>query len=204
VEAGAFVLGAVWKRTTAERTDSANVEFLWSPGGIFADGDDEAYQAINPRAEAQYFLARGSWQSRHRFAGGWHWLNRAGGQAASSPLLPSEDYNIAGATAVRGYPERSVRGRHAAFVSTEILTPPLPLPASWKAGSTAWQLAAFTDGGWASSSTDEPDAWLASAGVGARARAGRHFTFTADLAWPLHDGAGFDAPRLHVAAQFNF
>jgi hemolysin activation/secretion protein len=204
VEVGAFLLGAGWKKTTAARTDSASLELVWSPGGMFADGDDAAYEAINPEAEARCFLVRGAWQSRRRIAGGWTWVNRAGGQAASAPLLPSEDYNIAGASAVRGYPERRVRGRHAAFLSTEILTPALPVPAAWRGAGAAWQLAAFADGGWAYSSTEEPESWLASAGLGVRAVAGRSFTLTADVAWPLHDVQEDSGPRLHVAAQLQF
>ena len=42
------------------------------------------------------------------------------------------------------------------------------------------------------------------AGLGIRARAGKHFTFSADVAWPLNDEAGADGPRLHATAQLNF
>lgn len=203
VDVGTLVAGATWKRVAGKSMDLANVELVWSPGGLFGAGD-EAYHAINPAADADYFLVRASWQSRRTFAGGWTWQNKAGAQAASGPLLPSEDYNIAGATTVRGYRERSVRGKNAATFSTEILTPALPVPASWKQGGTAWQLGVFADGGWADPSTAAPDVWLASAGLGIRARAGKYFTFSADVAWPLNDEAGADGPRLHATAQLNF
>lgn len=207
VEVGAFVLGVSTKKIAGTNTDFASIELVWSPGGLFSGADDEAYHGVNPEADASYFLVRGSWQNRHTFTGGWQWLNRAGGQAASGPLLPSEDYTIAGATAVRGYRERSARGRHGVHLSTEILTPPLPVPSAGQNRSMAWQLCAFADGGWASPSDDNPNAWLASAGLGIRARAGKHCTLSCDAAWPLLDpagAAGADGPRVHITAQLTF
>lgn len=204
VEVGNIVVGASGRRIAGRKQDSFSLELVWSPGYGFAGADDAAYQAINPKADADYFLVRGAWQSHRPFANGWHLVTKAGGQAASAPLLPGEDYNLAGAGAVRGYRERSVRGRHGALLSAEILTPALPLPAAWRQQGAGWQLAAFADGGWASPSTGGADVWLASAGLGVRARSGRKFTFAADLAFPLHKVGGNDEPRLHVIAQLNF
>ena len=207
VEAGMFVLGTSWRRIAGRDSAAAGLEIAWSPGGLFSGADDDSYEAVNPDASAAYWVARGYSQTRHTTESGWQWLTRAGGQAASGPLLPSEDYSRAGATAVRGYAERSVRGKHGAVLSSEILTPSLPLPASLKKPGVAWQLAAFADGGWAAPSFPGSDSWLLSAGAGLRARAGKYCTVSCEVAWPLLEPSGSataGGPRLHLSAQLSF
>ncbi len=207
VEAGAFVLGINWKRLAGLKADYVSAEVSWSPGGLFHAATDDAYQRINPDADASYAILRGSWQSRRPLGEDWQQWNKAGVQLASGPLLPSEDFSIAGASTVRGYSERSVRGKHGAFLSSETVTPALPLPRAWAQQGVAWRISAFADAGWASPSYHAPDAWLAAAGIGLRARAGDSFSLSCDVAWPLREPSGSAAaggPRVHLSAQLSF
>ncbi len=211
VDVAALVAGSslTWEKGRA--VGFLGCDILWSPGGILPGSNDSAYEAATPGASADFLLAR--LQSSLRLPlgkDGWSVILRGGAQLADGPLLASEEINLAGMDAVRGYPERAVRGADGLWASAEILTPGLPIFQKWKDHGCSWQLAGFFDGGRAWNFTEvhghSHDTSLAAAGIGLRAAIEKRLSWRVDFAVPLHEATHHheNDPRLHASVQLVF
>ncbi len=207
VDVAAWVAGTAFTWENGRVLGFLSCDLLWSPGGMLPGSNDSAYQAAAPGATADFVLAR--LQSTLRLPlgkDGWSFVLRSGAQLANGPLLASEQINLAGMDAVRGYPEREIRGADGLWAAAEILTPGLPVFAKLKDQKFSWQLAGFLDGGRALDFNDvhgdRRNLSLAAAGIGLRSVIEKHFSARVDFAFPLRNAA--HDLRLHASLQYVF
>jgi hemolysin activation/secretion protein len=134
---------------------------------------------------------------------------RTSGQWTDDPLVPGEQFGIAGASAVRGYEEREITGDSGAVASVEVITP--NLLASKDDPTTALRLVGFADAGKAFNRLDTPcragqsSCTLTSVGIGARLGY-RSLQLKLDVAHALKDAIRTDRgdTRVHLQAILSF
>ncbi len=130
-------IGDPYGNTTARGT------LIYSPGGITDRNENDAFRSVRSRARAEYAVGRLTIERRNYLPGGFSLSLDGTGQAASGPLLPSEQLGAGGADSVRGYDEREARGDRGVVASAELSTPSVE-PAGW---GEAFRLVAFFDYG---------------------------------------------------------
>lgn len=175
-----------------------------SPGGLGDANDDGAFEVSRPGAKAAYVYGRIEGRYARQLPGGISWSIAGSVQLAGGPLLGTEQLNGGGSGAVRGYRESSAFGDTGVLVNTELHLPGFALAK----GRDQMDVFAFVDAaslrdhGPAPETTD-----LASAGVGANYRFGRHFSLRAAYGWRLREipnladqGSG----RGHLSASVSF
>jgi hemolysin activation/secretion protein len=162
------------------------------------------------------FDARGSWihvrgdvAHTHDLAGGLQAYLKVQGQAASQPLINSEQYAGGGLGNARGYLESEALGDNALFGTLELRSPSLlgrrKPTATAAAGDTSaiasdeedsalkqeWRFHAFVEGGVLTLNDALPDQQdrfeLASIGVGTRFQLWNHLNGSLDAGFPLID-----------------
>jgi hemolysin activation/secretion protein len=207
LETSAFVVGASSSFARSDISAGMSLEAAWSPGGLFSNDNDADYQAIVTGADSQYLILRAGLWGKWEMPQEWTLQGRVSGQWADTPLLPSEEASIAGMSAVRGYEERSILGRHAVWGAVELFTPPLPLPLTSR---KPVRLLAFLDAGkaWVSAAAEQDQTALAM-GVGLH-MAWNGCQLRCEAAWPLHDASEHPEEnqdqemRVHISASLAF
>jgi hemolysin activation/secretion protein len=172
--------------------------------------------AVRTGAPRGFTVLRASGQLGTALPGEWQLQGRVAAQYTGDALIPGEQFNLAGSTAVRGYEERELTGDSGVLASVELLTPNLLGPAdarpadSWLAGGTL-RLVAFADGGTARNELDTPcrdtesRCTLTAVGVGARLIL-RSTQWRLDIGHPLDDGrlTQRGGTRVHVQGSISF
>jgi len=182
----------------------AKVEMMISPLRMLPHESDVLYNALRPEATAQYVYAKvalsDSYGSKDK--GFVSWTARA--QAASGPLLPSEQFALGGYDTVRGYLERDYLADNAFCLNVELHMP--------KLGFTKKDelvFLAFTDVGVGynheSEQSIQTSQHLWSVGPGLRYRIGPYFNVRADYGFQLHhifDQEAFG--RFHLGGSLSY
>jgi hemolysin activation/secretion protein len=173
---------ATWAPPGSTTTLDAGVTFnLRGLGSSEAEFDFNRF-----KASGNFSYFRGDLSHMHELPAGWQIFGKAQGQAASGPLLSSEQFNAGGLSTVRGYLESEVLGDDAIFGSIELRTPSL-IPN--RGIGNEWRLYLFAEGGWVNLQEALPeqdsDFSLASIGAGTRLHLYNHFNGSLDLGVPL-------------------
>ena len=176
-------------------------------GGSYAHPSD--YEAVRPGARLRYDLVRFGGYAALPMRGSWQLQARASGQWTDDPLVPGEQFGIAGANAVRGYEEREIAGDSGAVASVELVTP--NLLAARNDPTTALRLLGFADVGDVSNRLDTPcrvgqsNCRLASVGIGTRL-GWRSLQLKLDVAHALSNAirTGRGDTRVHFQAIYGF
>lgn len=146
--------------------------------------EDAAFGVKRSGASANYSALRSTLQL-YRAMARWQWGAKLEWQAASGPLLPSEQFSAGGADSVRGFLEGERAGDQAVRLSFELTSPSVKLPL----GKGDWRMTglAFLDEALLNTHQagvgQAGDTALAGAGVGMR------------LTGPAGLGVQFDAAR---------
>jgi hemolysin activation/secretion protein len=93
------------------------------PGGT--DGDDKAFAAVRPSADASYSIVRSGFTYARAFSGDWQMRLRLDGQYTDDALVPGEQFGIGGWNSVRGFFEREIAADYGYAGSVELYTPEL-------------------------------------------------------------------------------
>ena len=175
-----------------------------SPGKLSAHNNDASFDVARAGAKATYVYGRLDGQYSLPLSRNFTWTINASAQAASSPLLGTEQLAGGGSAAVRGYPESVAFGDEGLLVSTA-----LHLPAFSPFGSGG-NVDAFVFIDAASLQNRGPDAsmtHLASTGIGLNYNVGRHASLTASYGRQLQDipvTVGQRHTNGHISAVFRF
>lgn len=160
-------------------------------------------------ARPNFFYVRGNASTTRTFKGDFQASLRGNAQWSPDPLISNEEFSIGGVDSVRGYYESESLGDYGGSLQFELVSPSFdglfhPRPADGKkraasptdrrfgAGIQELRLHIFADGGVAYIHDALPGQrdhdWLASAGVGLRARVFGFFSGGLDVGFPLIDG----------------
>jgi len=175
-----------------------------SPGGLTDNNEDAAFDAARFGARARYAYGRFDAGYTRELARNFSLNVSASLQAASGPLLGTEQLNGGGVAAVRGYRESSAFGDAGALVRTELHLPPLSLMRERDVADVFL----FVDG--AALETRDPggDSFeLGSGGAGVNYRIGRYFSLSGAFGWQLRDvpsSAGRASYRGHLNVAVSF
>jgi len=97
---------------------------IWSsPGDMFDNNDNAAFNAARAGATADYTYARLGIDHNVDFKNDWTLKLEAEGQISSDRLIASELFYLGGINTVRGFQENVVRGDSGIFASAELYTP---------------------------------------------------------------------------------
>jgi hemolysin activation/secretion protein len=174
--------------------------------GLFGNRDD-AFNAKRLGASASFLALRASLAHTARL-GDWALVGRLDSQAASGPLVSSEQFTAGGAESVRGYLEGERAGDAGVRASVEVQTP------AWRPlGTTSdWALAAlvFYDAARVSTlqtlAPQHPRDLLRGTGFGVRVGAPFGLSLEVDAAHALADGETTRAGdnRVHARARWGY
>jgi hemolysin activation/secretion protein len=200
-----FMLGYEYGFRSSEMRVALVIEAYGNPGGITHGNHNRFYEPLRPHAKAEYGYLKlaQSWAGKFR----WGWLSYdLTGQAATGPLLPSEQMTMTGYGAVRGFEERILNLDNAAILNLSAETPHIS-PAKYFGFCKAWDelyCLAFVDLGLGSSNHPPVDqdrfCHLASIGPGIRYQFDRYFTARLDYGFQI-DHSGFHNPS---HSRYNF
>jgi hemolysin activation/secretion protein len=196
--------GLDFSETDAQGATAANL----SLAGNFA-GSDAAFAALaySTHAQAVFGKAALSASRERKLPAGYSLFLRAGGQAASGPLINNEQFAVGGINSVRGYYEGDQYGDCGWCGSVELRSPYLTAPVAALSGSVPGWLRAsvFTDCG--QRLLLEPMAgadsslWMLGAGFGITANINNHLDARVSLAWPFFSTP--NTPRDDPHAYFS-
>ncbi|MCY4745516.1 hypothetical protein NYO99_11085 [Pelomonas sp. UHG3] len=127
---GQWVLGYSAQRPDAWGSTQLQAQLIVSPGGMFAHGDDAAFDATRPGARARYRI----WQlqlERSTPLGSSTWLAQLALQQANANLLGSEQLSGGGVASVRGFREGAAFGDSGWTWRNELRLPALAAPGGW-------------------------------------------------------------------------
>ena len=183
----------------------------YSPGNVNSRNTTALFDDSRLGAKANYVVGNLTLQRLLKLGGGWELFTRATVQRASGNLLSSEQFNMGGASTVRGYRENSVSGDHGISLSSELNSP------VWSRSGAKWRELRLNElrglifydlakvGIDRITVNDQPTPALASVGVGLRARFANHFSAQADYGWKLlRSPRDTDAGRGHVKGSFSY
>jgi hemolysin activation/secretion protein len=190
-------------RQWATRNLGLTATLYASPGGLTAYNDDAAFDGSRAGAKADYVYGKLDAQFAQRLPHHLLWTTTASIQAASGPLLGTEQLNGGGAYAVRGYRESSAFGDDGVMLANELHVSALSLVK----GRDQLDPFVFVDAAWLDTQGPGADSFdLASAGVGLNYQFDRAFSLRAAYGWTLEDLPGGATPpgHGHVGANFSF
>jgi hemolysin activation/secretion protein len=157
--------------------------------------DDAEYDLNRHDATGDFIYLRGDLSHTVDLGDDWQLFGKVQGQAASEPLVNSEQFSGGGLGTVRGYLESEELGDNGAFGSVELRTP--SLGAFLGKAVDEWRFYLFAEGGELAIEEPLPDQQrifrLASVGVGTRLRLVDHLNGSFDLALPLDNGVETEA-----------
>lgn len=171
------------------------------PGGSRGSSDD--FAAIRAGAEADYGMIRAG-GSHLRPLGAWQVRAALHLQYASGPLIPAEQFSLAGSTATRGFEERALATDSGLVANLELYTPGFGLPAGLP-GLLRGVL--FLDGAAGRnhdvvSSVQVSEVTVASAGAGLRGEFGRRAALSLDVASVIVEDTAAAERQGDVKAHF--
>lgn len=190
------------------------LETFISPGDLTGNNEDADFATQRRFSSASYAYARLNIQRETRLPQDFLWVVRGLGQLADGNLQGSEQLGLGGGTTVRGYDEREANGDRGWLISTELLTPPLPLLRNFdKDLPEGLRLLAFWDHGEAhridTIPGEDPHLVLSSVGVGLRYNFNRNASVRFDYGWQIKDTGPANPhdpqnSRGHLAVQLSF
>lgn len=192
-----FTYGATWL------SDHGTTELTLTPVfGLRGFGSDEAeFDTRRTYASGSFAYLRGELARTQKLFRGIELYARGQAQAASGPLLDSEQFSAGGLDTVRGYFESEVSGDDGVAGTLELRSPSL-LGLIGAGASGEWRVHAFIEGALTSLQQPLPGQTsrfeLAGAGFGTRLRLRDHFTGSIDAGWPLFDEGQTKAGDLRV------
>ena len=200
-------LGVTWSlRSLADR------EYLCPDDNTVKD----QFACKRAGAESNFAVLRGDLQRTQVLGGGWDMTARLDLQAASQPLVPSEQFAAGGVDSVRGYLDAERTGDDGWRTRFELRTPGL-----WPESGVETRFIGFLD--WASLRRQKPlpeeesDYAIGSWGLGMQLRDSSGMRLAFDWARALRDGAMYvdennrarlrtekSSSRLHVRVGYDF
>lgn len=108
-----------------------NVEGYFSPGNITSNNTTEEFNKLQKGAKCHYAYAWMNLGYSKTFHNAWSASIDVTGQGATENLLPSEQMELAGYFAVRGYPEHEINVDNGVYLNLELHTPDLSFCSSW-------------------------------------------------------------------------
>lgn len=170
---------------------SFSLSAVGSPGGISDRNDDIHFALQRMGAKARYAYGRVAVSRVTSLKGGLTLNTRLVGQAASGPLLSSEQLALTGAYAVRGFIEQGTLRDQGVVWRNELRTPAAPVRIPWgKPGESTLSAQWFLDGG-VGRNRDDPagarSSWvaMASTGPGVDLQVTRHASLRFSFGMPL-------------------
>lgn len=185
------------------RSLSLGASLYASPGGLTPHNEDAAFAVARPGAKAAYAYGRLDARLAQRLPGGFSLTLAAGLQAASGPLLGSEQLNGGGSAGVRGFGESTAFGDDGAVVNAELHLPGFAVAV----GRDQADAFVFVDAAVLGTQGPGGDTTeLASAGVGLNYRLASAFSLRAAYGWALEKPNSFagKSGHGHVSANFSF
>lgn len=176
----------------------------------------------------QHYDRRGSWAMKNQFNGGFYSVGdsaaffryngmltrstilipriisiaRVSGQLhAVNPLPSVEQYQIGGASTVRGYPEASLTGDRGFIAGNEFDINFLRHKWAQRVQGDVFVEGGAVYGNGVSSANAASDTHLLSTGFGFICHAGNHITGRVDIGVPLRNAVGLDAVNVHFSVQ---
>lgn len=153
--------------------------------GLGSDDAEFAAKRSGVRTDFSYFKL--DLKQNYRFGNGIDLIGKASAQYAGSPLISNEQMAAGGADTVRGYPESTALGDKGWRLGLEVHSP--SLAGQWAPWLNELYLLGFAEGArlyYLEPGIGQNDRFnLASAGVGLRLRAGKHYSGALDFARAL-------------------
>lgn len=186
-----------------------NLLGVYSPGNLLPKNDDEHFDAVRPGAKSQYGYLRGGLTRQFTLPKDFSLKIRLNGQFSDRELTSSEQFQVTGANAVRGYYEDELISDSGWVANFEAYSPAIKL--GEKGGML--QFVAFRDMGQGYSRTEDynPDLNkvgrqfnVAGTGVGARYMWGDNIQFSGDVAWRDSNNGTTKRPFFHFYATLAF
>jgi hemolysin activation/secretion protein len=162
---------------------------------------DFAPLATSANAKSSFGKAIFSIIRDQKVAGGWSFLMRASGQAATGPLINNEQFALGGLNSVRGYYEGDEYGDLGWSATVEARTPFLSthIPTGKSSSPVFLRGSAFLDLGQRflidPRTTENSDSFLWGTGFGLFASVNNYLDMRVVLAWPLADSINTSAGR---------
>ncbi len=183
-----------------------DLDFYVSPFAALPNQNRSSYSQLRPHASPIYGylqFALGDLYGRSR-NWGLNWLLR--GQAASGPLLSSEQFVLAGSNAVRGYEELAFISDMGILANLEARSPSFSF---MKHQRDDLYFIAFVDAGWGYNMRTEDgfpsNETLVGIGPGIRYNASPIVTLKGDYGFQLHEIVGDDhLGRFHFSAVISY
>ncbi len=172
--------------------------------------DHYSFIAGNRDTTDNFVILRGGASLFKAFASDWQMRLAGTAQYAPDPLVPAEQFGLAGATTVRGFSERAVAADSGAIINAEAYTPELLAKSDLKGNL---RLLAFYDIGRGYNNKTAGSALassmtVASVGFGARYNIGRDFNLRLDVARVSIAGTSQTEKRgdlnAHLSATLGF
>ena len=188
-----------------------NIESFFSPGDWLIDQSAEDYAMLRPKSNPLYAYARTSLKTSFRIKQG-TLLATLRGQAATTNLLPSEEFGLGGLRTVRGYKERVVNGDNAFLLNCEYHTPSVSLMkllGSYKKVDDSLTIIGFFDYGIMSLHKplehEKKSEYLSSIGTGLHYHFGPYLALIIDWGYELHHVPNDpNGQRLHFSFIANY
>ena len=192
-------IGQFFGQITGQRGDSksatlAHIGLWWSPGGLFDNNTDEAFEGSRGGADANYVYLRAGADHTMFLPGDVRFNADIDFQVAADRLLPSEMMYLGGLNSVRGFDENAVRGDNGIVARFELQGPAMHLATDGT--QDALRAYAFFDIGAVSingtKTVGEEDAHLAGAGLGLIYQYDSNLSAELAYGWKMHTPALVD------------
>ena len=166
-----------------------------SPGRVFANNNDTAFQALRANAKSEYVYARGTLEHRADLWNDWRIAASLTGQAANASLLPSEMLQFGGIGSVRGFLYGKTRADSGVIGNLTLFAPALRLLG--ESGGFADQLRFYgfidSGSGWnvSPAASESKSVSLTGAGLGVSYEVAANASLDVGYGWNLgQSGAG--------------
>lgn len=201
-----FMLGYELGSKTKRQRISFVAELYGNPGGITDKNENRDYKQFRFEAMSQYAYAKIAHGYAIKAKGGWWFSYDITGQVSSENLLPSEQFNLSGYDAVRGFEERVALVDNAAILNVVVESPHWSPGKAWGAKKCVDDLyfLGFFDCGVGGSHQHAPGEkrtkYLGSIGPGVRYQFSRYVNARLDYGFQLWH-RGFHNPS---HSRYNF
>lgn len=204
-----LALGVDYSQSDKSGTFSASLGLSYN---FLGDSADFASQSYSRKAKANFGKVTLSLTRDQKVLRNWSLLLRVNGQAATGPLISTEQFALGGLNSVRGYYEGDEYGDTGWFGSVELRTPFLATQVPlWAESAPTWlRGSVFVDGAQRfpldTSLGRDPYRSLLGVGFGLSANINNHFDMRIAVGWPLLDTANTRAgePRAYFSVGGQF
>ncbi len=181
---------------------------VWaSPGGLFTNNTDAAFDALRKGSVAEYVYSRANLDETIYLPKDFMFEAKFEGQLASNRLNPSEMIYLGGMNSVRGFNENAVSGDNGIFGRFQLFTPSLSLAHNKQDSLRAY---GFFDAGYVntiSPQAGEGDSTIAGAGVGLLYQYSQNISAELAYGWRVKTDTlvtNNDAGALHFRVMARF